>query len=109
MHPKKRYKIVVYVPETDAEKLRKAIGDAGAGKIGNYSHCTFTIKGVGRFIPLEGSNPTIGAVGKSEEVQEERIETVCEEDVLKDVLVAIKNVHPYEEPATDVYPIEVFE
>jgi hypothetical protein len=107
MDSKKRYKIVVYVPESDADKLREAIGNAGAGKIGNYSHCTFTIKGTGRFKPLEGANPTIGEVGKLEEVAEERIETVCEGDQLADILKAIKEAHPYEEPATDVYSIEV--
>lgn len=107
MDSKKRYKIVVYVPESHADKLREAMGSAGAGKIGNYSHCTFSIKGTGRFNPLEGANPTIGEIGKLEEVAEERIETVCEGDKLPDVLKAIKDVHPYEEPATDVYPIEV--
>lgn len=100
---------MVYVPEADAEKLREAIGNAGAGIIGNYSHCTFTIKGTGRFKPLEGAHPTIGSVGNLEEVSEDRIETVCEEAKLKDVLKAIRDVHPYEEPATDVYPIEVIE
>ncbi len=109
MEYKKRYKIVIYTPESHAEILREAIGKAGAGKIGNYSHCTFTIKGIGRFKPLEGAKPTIGEVGKLEEVAEERIETVCEVDVLQNVLKAIKDVHPYEEPATDVYPIEIFE
>jgi hypothetical protein len=103
----KRYKIVVYVPESHADKLREAMGNAGAGKIGNYSHCTFTLKGVGRFKPEEGANPTIGSVGKIEEVLEERIETVCSQDKLQDVLKAIRDAHPYEEPATDVYPIEV--
>jgi len=107
MESKKRYKIVIYVPTSHADVLRKAIGDAGAGKIGNYTHCTFTIKGTGRFLPTEGANPTIGEVGKMEEVEEERIETVCEAEVLTAVLKAIKKVHPYEEPATDVYPIEV--
>lgn len=105
----KRYKIVVYVPEKDGDKLREAMGNAGAGIIGNYSHCTFTIKGTGRFKPNEGANPTIGEVGKLEEVSEDRIETVCEEDKLEAVLKAIKDNHPYEEPATDVYPIEVIE
>lgn len=109
MNPKKRYKIVLYVPETHSDILREAIGSAGAGIIGKYSHCTFTIKGTGRFKPLDGANPTIGEVGKLEEVSEDRIETVCEEDKLKAVLKAIKDVHPYEEPATDVYPIEVIE
>ncbi|HVU80134.1 MAG TPA: YqfO family protein [Candidatus Paceibacterota bacterium] len=105
----KRYKMVVYVPESHADQLREAMGNAGAGKIGNYTHCTFTIKGTGRFKPEEGANPTIGEVGKLEAVAEDRIETVCEESVLKDVLAAIRKVHPYEEPATDVYPIEVVE
>ncbi|HYE23446.1 MAG TPA: YqfO family protein [Candidatus Paceibacterota bacterium] len=103
----KRYKLVVYVPEDHADKLREAIGNAGAGKIGNYSHCTFTIKGIGRFKPEAGANPTIGSIGKLEEVHEDRIETVCTGDTLQAVLKAIKEVHPYEEPATDVYPIEV--
>ena len=99
----------MYVPESHSEKLRDAIGNAGAGVIGNYTHCTFTIKGIGRFKPVEGANPTIGEVGKLEEVQEDRIETVCTGDKLQAILKAIKEVHPYEEPATDVYPIEVFE
>lgn len=103
----KRYKIVVYVPEVHANSLRGAMGNAGAGKIGNYSHCTFTLKGTGRFKPEEGANPTIGSVGELEEVAEDRIETVCEEDKLQDVLRAIREAHPYEEPATDVYQIEV--
>lgn len=106
---KKRYKIVVYVPESHADMLREAMANAGAGKIGNYSHCTFTTKGTGRFKPLDGANPTIGEIGKLEEVAEDRIETVCEEDKLSDVLKAIKDVHPYEEAATDVYQIESFE
>lgn len=99
----------MYVPESHADKLREAIGNAGAGKIGNYSHCTFTIKGTGRFKPEDGANPTIGSVGKMEEVAEDRIETVCTADKLQAVLKAIKDVHPYEEPATDVYPIELFD
>ena len=103
----KRYKIVLYVPESHAEKIREAIGNAGAGKIGNYSHCTFTLKGTGRFKPEEGANPTTGEVGKLEEVAEDRIETVCSGENLEAVLKAIKDNHPYEEPATDVYPIEV--
>lgn len=105
----KRYKIVMYVPSSHAEALREAVGKAGAGRIGKYSFCTFTLKGVGRFRPEAGANPAIGEVGKLEAVEEERIETVCSEENLKDVLRAIKEVHPYEEPATDVYPIEIIE
>lgn len=109
MSLKKRYKIVVYVPESHADMLRDAIGNAGAGIIGNYSHCTFTVKGISRFKPEEGANPTTGKVGVLEEVSQDRIETMCEEDKLKAVLKAIKDTHPDEEPATDVYPIEIFE
>ncbi len=105
----KKFKIVVYVPVDHADALREAIGNAGAGKIGNYTYCTFSIRGTGRFRPETGANPTIGEVGKLEAVEEERIETVCSEEKLKDVLKAINDVHPYEEPATDVYPIEVIE
>jgi hypothetical protein len=103
----KQYKIVVFVPETHAAQLREAMGNAGAGRIGNYSHCTFSVKGVGRFRPDADANPTIGEVGKLEAVEEERIETVCSEARLMDVLKAIRNAHPYEEPATDVYPLVV--
>lgn len=81
------------------------MGDAGAGRIGNYVYCSFTTVGVGRFLPLEGANPAIGAVGQSEAVVEERIETVCAENKLPGVIQAIRAAHPYEEPAIDVYPL----
>lgn len=99
------FKIVVFVPEDDADQLRQAMGDAGAGRIGDYSYCSFTLKGVGRFTPMEGANPTIGSVGAPEEVIEDRIEVVCAADRLQDVLAAIREAHPYDEPATDVYPL----
>ncbi|MFM2339995.1 MAG: hypothetical protein RLZZ360_631 [Candidatus Parcubacteria bacterium] len=103
----KSYKIVVFAPETHAAILREAMGKAGAGKIGDYEHCTFSIKGVGRFRPVVGANPTIGEVGTLEAVNEERIETVCAPELLETVLAAIRVVHPYEEPATEVYEILV--
>lgn len=98
-------KIVVFVPETHADLVRKAMGDVGAGLIGNYSHCTFNIKGVGKYKPLEGAKPFIGEVGKFETVEEERIETVCLKDKAKEVIDAIKKVHPYDEVALDIYPL----
>lgn len=99
-------KIVIFVPETHTDIVREAMGKAGAGKIGNYTHCTFSSKGVGRFKPEAGANPHIGEVGKYEEVVEERIETVCEREKLQEVIKAIKEVHPYDEIAIDVYPLE---
>jgi len=102
----KTYKIVVYVPEADGEAVRQALGEAGAGRIGNYAHCSFTVTGIGRFLPVAGASPAIGRVGRLELVAEERIETVCAEDRLRDVLEAIRRVHPFEEPVIDVYPLE---
>ena len=99
-------KIVVFVPETHTDVVREAMAKAGAGVIGNYTHCTFSTKGIGRFKPEQGANPHIGEVGKMEEVVEERIETVCERSKLEEVIKAIKEVHPYEEVALDVYPLE---
>lgn len=98
-------KIVVFVPETHTDIVRRAIGNAGAGQIGNYSHCSFSSKGIGRFKPQEGAHPAIGEVGKLEEVAEERIEFVCPKHKAKEVIAAIKQVHPYEEVALDIYPL----
>lgn len=105
----KQYKIVVYVPESHADGVREAMGMAGAGQIGNYSFCSFTIKGTGRYVPGTGGDPAIGEPGKLQKVPEERIETVCAEEKLKDVLAAMRSAHPYETPAADVYPIEVID
>lgn len=102
-------KIVVFVPETHTDIVREAMGNAGAGKIGNYSHCTFSSKGVGRFKPEVGANPHIGEVGKFEEVVEERIETVCLRENLQKVISAIKEAHPYDEVALDVYALDDYE
>jgi len=99
-------KIVVFVPETHTDVVREAMGKAGAGKIGNYSHCSFSTKGIGRFKPERGANPYIGEIGKTEEVIEERIEMICPREKLGAVIKAIKEAHPYEEVAFDVYPLE---
>ncbi len=99
-------KLVVTVPENRAEEMRDAILAAGGGKIGNYSGCSFSIKGIGRFKPEPGANPAIGEVGKFEEVVEERIEITCSREVLKQVVETIEKVHPYEEPMIDIYPLE---
>jgi hypothetical protein len=98
-------KVVVTVPETDADKLREAIGNADGGRLGNYSHCSFSVKGTGRFLPIQGAHPAIGKVGKLEEVAEERIEVTCEQEKLSNIVRAIRDNHPYEEPAIDIYPM----
>lgn len=98
--------IETFVPEAAAEKVRLAMGEAGAGKVGNYSHCSFSVKGIGRYRPEKGAKPAIGKVGKLEEVAEERITMQCERRLLKQVFIAIKKAHPYEEVPIFVYPIE---
>lgn len=97
--------IVITVPETHADAVRKAMGQAGAGKVGDYSFCSFSVKGIGRFMPNKGANPYLGKEDVLEEVVEERIETVCHRLVLQKVLDEIKKAHPYEETVIDIYPV----
>lgn len=99
-------KIVVYVPLTHTDLVREAIGNAGGGKLGNYSYCTFSTRGIGRFKPEVGANPHIGSVGQMEAVEEERIEVSVEDSLLNSVISAIKEVHPYEEVALDIYTLD---
>ena len=99
-------KIIATVPLSHADAVRKAAGDLGAGSLGNYSHASFSVRGVGRFLPKEGANPAVGSVGKHEEVDEERIEWTCKAGAAKKIIEAIRDAHPYEEPVIDVYPLE---
>ena len=97
--------IVVSVPETHANAVREAMSRAGAGKVGDYSHCSYSLKGIGRFMPNKGSNPYLGKEGVIVEVIEERIEIVCSCTVLEQVMDEIKKAHPYEEAVIDIYPV----
>jgi len=98
-------KLVVFVPVSHAEAVRESLGQSGAGYIGNYSHCTFNLKGTGAFLPLSGANPFLGNVGRLEQVDEVRIETIIKKDETERVLEAMLAVHPYEEVAYDLYPL----
>lgn len=102
----KLVKLVVFVPASHAEDIRAVLGSTGAGFIGNYSDCSFSTTGTGRFLPLEHTNPYIGETGQLEEVDEVRIETIVPESSLNKVVSAMLKVHPYEEVAYDVYPLE---
>ncbi|QOT18342.1 hypothetical protein [Paenarthrobacter sp. YJN-5] len=97
--------LVVYVPEDHANAVLKAIGDAGAGRIGDYSHCAFTSPGTGRFTPLPGAQPFIGDVGEPEQVPEVRVECVVAGELLDGVVLALRKAHPYEEPAFMTWPV----
>ena len=101
------FKLIVHVPVAEADTMRMAIGEAGGGVIGNYSHCSFSIRGIGRFRPMMGANPHIGAVGMAEEVEEERIDVSnIGERVLEQIIAAVRAAHPYDEPLIEV--IELF-
>lgn len=99
------YKINVYVPLAHADAMRKVIGEAGGGRVGNYSFASFSSRGTGRFKPEEGAKPAIGEIGKLEEVEEEKLEFVCDKEHLSAVLAAIRRTHPYEEPGIDVWKL----
>lgn len=95
-------KLTFYVPVESAESVKNALFKTGAGKIGNYEHCSFQTLGIGQFIPLQGANPHIGQIEKLEKVEELRVEMVLDDIILGDAIKALKNSHPYETPAFDV-------
>lgn len=101
------YKYVVFVPETHKNQVLDAISITGAGKIGKYDSCSFSTNGEGRFRPLIGSEPAIGTVNQLESVQEVKIEVIVSKDKLSNVQNAVRNVHPYEEIAFDIIPMEM--
>ena len=100
-------KLAVFVPQQEANALREALAKAGAGQLGDYNSCSFTTQGTGRFKPLEGANPFIGSTGELEAVNEEKIEVVLPVSSKSRVLKAMLQAHPYEEPAYDMWHLEV--
>jgi len=102
------YKICVYVPENSVEKVKQALFDAGAGRMGNYDCCCWQCTGTGQFRPLQNSNPTIGTLNTVEQVAEVKIELLCADELVKQAIIAIRRSHPYEEPAYDVWRLEEF-
>jgi hypothetical protein len=97
--------IIVYVPVTHADEIRDVLGNIGAGAVGNYSFCSFSSKGTGRFLPHDSATPFRGSSGKIEEVEEERIEVTAPQEHLQEILEALNAAHPYEEPAVHVIPL----
>lgn len=100
------YKLQVYIPVDHAENLRKALAEAGAGAIGTYNACSFSIPGEGRFNPQEGSKPFIGSVNELEKVDEIKVEVIYQQHLQGKVLQAMRAAHPYEEIAYDVIKVE---
>lgn len=100
-----KVKIFVTIPHENVEQVRNAVCKAGAGLIGNYSYCTFSSEGIGSFKPNNDANPYIGKSNKLEFVNEEKLEFVCDIKKVKNVLIALRKNHPYEEPAIDIVPL----
>lgn len=100
-----KVKIFVTIPSENVEDVRKAICEAGAGIIGNYSYCTTSVKSIGTFKPNDQANPHIGKRNKLEYVEEEKLEAICDVEKVKEVITKLREVHPYEEPAIDIVPL----
>lgn len=100
-----RVKIAVTVPLENADEIRQILSEAGAGVQGEYSHCSFSAHGQGRFLPSVKAHPNIGESGKPETVAEERIEVTCDRAIAKTVVQKLRATHPYEEPAIDIFPL----
>lgn len=101
----KRVKIFVTIPLENVGDVRKAVCEAGAGVIGNYSYCTSSTKSTGTFKPNDKANPYIGKNNNLEFVEEETLEFICDVDKVKNVLTKLRKAHPYEEPAIDIFPL----
>lgn len=106
---RQNYKLVVFVPSDSLQKVADAVFKAGAGWIGNYSHCSFRSSGTGTFLPLEGSRPAIGRRGRLEKVDEIKFESIVPAEKVADCLKAMRSAHPYEMPAFDVIKLYDFE
>lgn len=99
------FHLFVYVPESHLEKVKSAMFAAGAGRSQRYEQCSWQVLGQGQFLPLEGSEPYIGQVNKVSCVPEYRLEMICSEVELPQVISAMKQAHPYEEPAYGAFPL----
>ena len=102
------YKLSFFVPESDLEKVKTALFEVGVGKIGNYDCCAWQVLGQGQFRPLVGSNPYIGSQGRVEKIDEWKVEMVCEDELIRKAIQALRVAHPYEEPAYDVWKLAEF-
>lgn len=100
------HKLCFYVPEDHVEAVKQAVFAAGAGRIGNYDCCAWQVLGQGQFRPLEGSDPFLGEQGTVEKVAEYRVEMICAADCLRSAVAALREAHPYEEPAFDIWKLE---
>ncbi len=102
------YKLVWHVPATHLERVKTAVFQVGAGRVGDYDRCCWQVRGEGQFRPLAGSSPHQGEQGKLEHTIEYRVELVCDDDKIADAVAALKRAHPYEVPSYAAWKIESF-
>ena len=102
------YKLNYFVPEGSKEKTKQALFDIGVGKYENYEYCCFEILGTGQFKPIDNANPHLGKLNTIERLQEYKVEMVCSEALIKKAIEVLKEVHPYEEVAYEVFKMEKF-
>ncbi len=102
----KQEKLVVFLPRDSLKEVQQALFSAGAGEIGNYSEASFFTQGTGTFKPLAGSSPAVGQQGKREEVEEYRLEVLYQNRDRSRIIDSLKEAHPYEEPAYDIFALE---
>jgi hypothetical protein len=102
------YKLCFFVPPSHVDEVKSAVFAAGAGRIGAYDHCSWQVLGQGQFRPLDGSQPFIGRAGEIEQVLEWKVELVVADELIAHVVVALKQSHPYETPAYEVWRLADF-
>ena len=102
------YKLAFFVPPSHVEQVKDAVFAAGAGRIGNYDRCAWQVLGQGQFRPLDGATPFIGQAGEVERVAEWKVELVVADELIQSVVMALKQSHPYETPAYEVWRLEDF-
>lgn len=102
------YQLIFYVPQTHLDSVKDALFAAGAGAFGNYDCCAWQSVGVGQFRPLQGSQPYLGSTHVVQQVIEYKVEMVCVDECIQEVVNTLKQVHPYEQPAYSVWRINTF-
>jgi len=102
------YKLAFFVPASHVEVVKAAVFAAGGGRIGGYDHCAWQTLGQGQFRPLDGSQPYLGQTGQVEVVEEWKVELVVADDLIAQVVAALKQSHPYETPAYEVWRLAEF-
>ncbi len=99
------YALIYYIPPVDHERVKQALFARGAGKIGHYDQACWQVLGTGQFRPLAGSHPATGKQARLEQLEEFRVEMVCDEEHIKKVVETLLKEHPYEQPAWQVHRI----